>query len=197
LGFGKKSTSHGPWEKNHISKRKRATVAKMAARKNEIHHLPSAGPRNGAAANNPVASPRSALLNISEMMPPVLVIVEEPNADAKKRRTSKAVMLGAHAAATLKAVYAVYETTKMDLRPYTSDRGAQIRGPRANPKTKSDKPSVATSEDTSKRLMTPSIPPTYAELAKVTAKVDRDWRMAMAHFRPLEKFIASWESWCR
>ena len=106
-------------------------------------------------------------------------------------------MLGAHAAATLNAVYAVYEITKMDLRPYTSDRGAQISGPSAKPNTNSDKPSVATSADTSKRCMTPSMPLTYTELAKVTANVDRDWRTAMAHFRPLGKFMASWRSLCR
>lgn len=146
----------------------------MAAWKKDIHHLPSAGPRKGAVANNPVASPRSALLNMSAMTPPAFDIEDEPNAPAKKRRASKAVMLGAHAAATLNAVYAVYEITKMDLRPYTSDRGAQISGPRANPNTKSDKPSVATSADTPKRCMTPSMPLAYTELAKVTANVDRD-----------------------
>lgn len=42
-------------------------------------------------------------------MPPAFVIDDEPNALAKKRRISKAVMLGEHAAATLNAVYAVYE----------------------------------------------------------------------------------------
>jgi hypothetical protein len=72
---------------------------------------------------------------MSAITPPVFVIVDEPNALAKKRRTSKAVILGAHAAATLNAVYAVYEITKTDLRPYVSDIGAQIRGPRANPNT--------------------------------------------------------------
>lgn len=168
----------------------------MAAQKDN-HHLPSAGPRKGVVANNPVASPRSVLLNMSAMTPPVFVIEDEPNALAKKRRTSKAVMLGAHTAATLNAVYAVYEITKMGLRPYISDRGAQINGPRANPNTKSDKPSVATSSDTSKRCTTPSMPPTYTELAKVTANVDRQWRMEMAHFRPLGKFMASWRSLCR
>ncbi len=145
----------------------------MPARKKDIHHLPRAGPRNGAVTNIPVASPRSALLNMSEMTPPVFVIDDEPNALAKNRRTSKAVMFGAHAAATLNAVYAMNEITKIDLRPYTSDRGAQINGPSANPNTKSDKPSVATSADTSKRCMTPWMPLAYTELAKATENVDR------------------------
>ena len=48
---------------------------------------------------------------MSAMTPPVFVIADDPNALAKKRRTNKAVMLGAHAAATLNAVYAVNEIT--------------------------------------------------------------------------------------
>jgi len=83
----------------------------------DFQHLPNAGPRKGAATNMPVAGPRSAFSNMSAMMPPVLVMQDEPNALAKKRRTSKAVMLGAHAAATLNAVYAVNEITYGHLRP--------------------------------------------------------------------------------
>ena len=86
-------------------------MATLVVWEKDIDHLPSAGPRKGAVTNMPVASPRSALLNISAMMPPVFVIDDEPNALAKKRRTSKAVMLGAHAAATLNAAYAANEIT--------------------------------------------------------------------------------------
>ena len=85
----------------------------------------------------------------------------------------------------------------MDLRPYISDRGAHISGPKANPNTKSDRPSVATSTDTSKRCEMPSMPPTYTELAKVTTNVDKAWRTAMGRFRPLGQVMASWWSLCR
>ena len=83
----------------------------MTAWKKGIDHLPSAGPRKGAVTNNAVAIPRSLGLNMSAMTPPEFVITDEPNALAKKRRTNRAVILGAHAAATLNAVYAVKEIT--------------------------------------------------------------------------------------
>ena len=55
-----------------------------------MHHLPNAGPRKGAATNIAVATPRSALLNMSAMIPPVFVITDEPKTLAKKRRINKA-----------------------------------------------------------------------------------------------------------
>jgi hypothetical protein len=86
------------------------------------------------------------------------------------------------------------EITYMDFRPYISDKGAHISGPMAKPKTKSDKPSVATSSDALKRCSMPPMPLTYTELENVTTNVDRAWKMVMAHFRLSEKFMASWWS---
>lgn len=134
---------------------------------------------------------------MSEMVPPEFVIAAEPNALAKKRRRSKPVIFGASVTPTLSSVYIVDEITKVRLRPYTSDSGAQNSGPMANPHTKSDRPSVATSVDTSKRLMRLSMVGEYAELAKVTVNMDRAWVMTMAHFRVLEKFKASSPSFCK
>lgn len=166
-------------------------VHKKKTEHRRLDHLPSAGPRKGAVTNTPVALPRCSLVKISAMTPPVFVREDAPNALAKKRRTNSDWMFGEHAAATLNAVNPMNEIIYTDLRPYNSDRGAQITGPRVKPNTKSDKPSVATSTDTSKSLLTPSIPLAKTELSKVTTNVDRDWRMAMLHFRFMGKLIAS------
>jgi hypothetical protein len=119
------------------------------------------------------------------MTPPVFVSADDPDALARKRNDSNAPMLGAHAAATLNALCAVNKTKETHLRPYTSERGAQNRGHRANSNTKNDRPSVAISSDTSKRCTTLWIPLEYAELADITANVDRVWRTAVAHLRVL------------
>ena len=67
-------------------------------------------------------------------------------------------MLGAPAAAALKATMASVVPKKTTWRPKSSEQGAQISGPRANPSTKRDTPSVTTSWLTLNSIMICSIP---------------------------------------
>ena len=67
---------------------------------------PTTGPMKGAAANSDMARPRCLAPNMSAMVPPALVMGEDPNAPAKKRSTMSAAMLGASATPQLKAVSA-------------------------------------------------------------------------------------------
>ena len=133
--------------------------------------------------NSPVASPRSALLNISTMIPPVLVIAELPQALVRNLSTNNDVTLPAHTAPMPKPVYSPNESTYTALRPYTSDSGAQRSGPNAKPSTNSERPSVATGPVKEKSRLMSGIPGAYAELAKVSAKVERECRIAMVHLR--------------
>lgn len=56
-----------------------------------ITHL---GPRKGAAAKMAVASPRIFALNMSLIVPPLLVNGEDPNAPARKRKMMRDAMFG-------------------------------------------------------------------------------------------------------
>jgi hypothetical protein len=114
---------------------------------------PIAGPRKGARANNDIADPLSAALNMSAMIPlsvsasvpaiyqgayPVEVRQEAPKVPAKNLNTINASRLFAPQQAALNAVKAVKVVQNMIRRPNTSEHGAQIRGPTTNPSTKPD-----------------------------------------------------------
>jgi hypothetical protein len=75
------------------------------------------------------------------------------------------------AAPALKAVSIAYVPKSRICLPYNSDIGAHNKGPMANPRTKTDSPSIATSELTLKSSIIWSEPLAKAEETKATANV--------------------------
>jgi hypothetical protein len=98
-------------------------------------------------------------------------------------------MLGAPAAPALKAMKAVYVPTNTIWRPYNSEKGAQSSGPRANPNTKSDTPSVTTSWLTLNSAIICWMPPENADEQNETTSTEFATAIAMIHFFVLGKVI--------
>lgn len=82
---------------------------------------------------------------MSAITPPAFVSGDDPKAPAKNRMMMSVWIFFDPAAPALKAVRTAYVPKKRTCRPYSSDIGAHSNGPIANPRTKSDIPSVATS----------------------------------------------------
>jgi hypothetical protein len=111
---------------------------------------PSVGPRKGADVYIIMASPRSLATKISKMTAAELAMDDAPKAPAKKRRTSSVPIFGLAIAAAPKTVTSVNMTPYRICRPYVSEIGAQVMGPMANPRTKSEMLATANCGDTSK-----------------------------------------------
>jgi len=108
---------------------------------------PSAGPRKGAEAKTLIARPRWLAEKVSAMTPPALVSGDEPKAPTRKRNATMAPMLGEAMHRPCHSVMKAYDTMSRLRRPKSSDNGAQKSGPIAKPSTKSEMPSVMTSDE--------------------------------------------------
>lgn len=105
------------------------------------------GPRKLAAEKRASGTDRLSCGQISVMDPPELVTVGDPKNPEKKRKTIIEATFGASAHPIWNRTNSPRTTRKIVLRPQTSDRGANSRGPDANPKGNVVIPSVATVDE--------------------------------------------------
>ncbi|KAF7586118.1 hypothetical protein BBP40_009431 [Aspergillus hancockii] len=125
---------------------------------------------------------------------PAFVHGDDPAVPARERRTSKVSIFCVPAHPARKTVIVPNEIIMGYWRPMNSLSGTQNNGPRANPTTKSDNPSVATSVPTLKPSITCLVDPEYADEARVTANVAVETTIVIPAFLNVVKstgFLAS------
>ena len=106
------------------------------------------GPENTVMEKTVMASPRVRLSNMSEKMAATTASGEDPNTPAKNRDSSTVCRSLAAAVAMEKIEKPNIPMMSGSLRPLSSDKGAHMIGPNANPSTYSDTPRIPTSVDT-------------------------------------------------
>ena len=111
---------------------------------------PHAGPAMGDIENTHIPKPRYSLGQIFAIAPPPTTSGHDANTPAKKRKIMSPPILGANAHAMLKIVRPAIEKIKGHLTPYSSEYGAQRRGPKQYPPRKINVESLMTSSDTPK-----------------------------------------------
>src|SRR3954463_7002370 len=95
-----------------------------------------------------MAAPRCSGVQISPKTPPVFVTGAEPKKPVKNRVIIIVCKSFAVAVPNEKTAARKYGASTAGLRPNTSDRGAQIKGPNPSPNRSNDVPSVETSLET-------------------------------------------------
>lgn len=93
----------------------------------------STGPSSGPIAHMDIATPLFAGSVTSAIMPPPIVIGAEQAHPARKRNTKNMAVFVLKAQPMVNARKMTFATWIMIIRPYTSDRGAMVRGPKAKP----------------------------------------------------------------
>lgn len=121
--------------------------------------LPIVGPIKGAMANTLIARPLSSPVNRSATTPPAFVNGDDPKAPERNLSIRSVWIFWDPVLAARNIVTMPYVITNSFCLPYSSDKGAHSKGPKANPRTYSDIPSVATSESILNSSMTPETPP--------------------------------------
>ncbi|EZF95606.1 hypothetical protein H113_04053 [Trichophyton rubrum MR1459] len=94
---------------------------------------PAMGPKKVAAQKPAAAIPRSTGSQRSTKAPPTTARVTEPKAPIKNRQMRIVARFCATATGIWNMAEMVKQTSIGSRRPYTSERGPQIIGPRANP----------------------------------------------------------------
>jgi hypothetical protein len=104
---------------------------------------PMVGPRRGPIPQIAIAAPLRSVGNMSPIVAPPSVIGMEPAQPAKKRKAMSMPRESLTAQHMMRMQMKRFPRIYTGRRPYTSERGAAIKGPKANPRMKMDTTKVS------------------------------------------------------
>ena len=129
---------------------------------------PNIGPMNTILEKMTIAMPRCSLSNMSAKTAAVTVNGHEPNKPVQNRHIINVCRSLEAAAPNEKQAKPNIPITMGILRPWSSENGPQIKGPKAYPSTKSEVDRVATS------VLTPKYTPMDSVDAEMTEEENED-----------------------
>ena len=124
------------------------------------------GPKKTRIAYSEMAAPRCELFQMSDSTAGTTASGLAPNIPAKKRQIISVWMSFATADAMVNTAPPSMPSVNGHRLPNSSEAGAQMTGPAAKPNTKSDVPSIPTSDPTLKDLAAAAEPGAKTPLAK-------------------------------